>query len=242
MNLMMPRPGYFAVLCLTALFSAGTVCSSPDATSTQSLLVGPHTIITLSPEHGGPLSNNHHVLGSGIGFEFAVSRTISEQFALRLTLGISGVDTADSTASAEGAPVPPGVEYSDVESSVLPVRYFLSAEYRAAAGASPHAPLFSLFAGLGAVTHFLDTKYTITNDSTGEIFHYSASPHKTRVALTLGVSMTFRLSSHLGVAVGTGTDLFLNSPHNDTTEGDFAGPLYDYSGSWGIRLGLAWLW
>lgn len=39
---------------------------------------------------------------------------------------------------------------------------------------------------------------------------------------------------------GVGADLFLDSAEDEITNGDFARPLYDYSGSWGARLGLAW--
>ncbi len=200
----------------------------------------------LSVEYASPFKQDWSAVESGTGAELALVTPSPQGLGLRFSLGWSGIGI-DENHHAVGngwavplPPLPPNLRVSDQRQSMDAFRTFLSLQYRTLPPRNvPNAPEFTVFGGVGFITHDMHSEMTISNDSTGQAFWYSADKTSTTPALTLGCAGSVMFTPRVGVEASLSTDILLNEDDEMSTDGaNEFDAMHNYDGSWAWRLGL----
>lgn len=197
----------------------------------------------LSVEYASPFDKDGSSATSGSGAELALVTPSPQGLGLRLSLGWSGIDVDNDRDWVEygaGAPLPPYLHVVDQKKSMDAFRTFLSLQYRTIPPRNvPTAPEFTVYGGLGFITHDMQIDMTVADDSTGRTYWSSDNKTETTPAITLGCAGSVMFTPRVGVEASLSTDILLNEDDRFITDGmrGFAS-MHDYDGSWAWRLGL----
>jgi hypothetical protein len=197
----------------------------------------------LSVEYASPFDKDGSAATSGSGAELALVTPSPQGLGFRLSLGWSGIDVNDDrnwAGDGLGAPLPPHLHVVDQKKSMDAFRTFLSLQYRTFPPQNvPNAPEFTVFGGIGFITHDMQIDMTVADDSTGRTYWYSDNKTSTTPALTLGCSGSVMFTPRVGMEASLSTDILLDEERGFTTDGMYGfNAMHDYDGSWAWRLGL----
>ena len=186
-----------------------------------------YDLLRLAPAFGGDITAS---LGRGYGVRFTLGR-----LGLRADKGLPLV-----------SPAPPPIDSSRVlvgrTYDLTAVRYFASLEYSTGRGRrSPGASFFTLFAGAGVVSHFVEHRATFL-DTAGQISRVGADDVITKFAVTFGGNISVMVTRSIGVDLAAQTDLVFAKENYDCTDCvDVFRGLYAYDGILELRLGVIFL-
>ncbi|MDD4051499.1 MAG: hypothetical protein PHR28_06340 [candidate division Zixibacteria bacterium] len=197
----------------------------------------------LSVEYASPFDKDGSSATSGSGAELALVTPSPQGLGLRLSLGWSGIDVDDDrnwAGDGVGAPLPPYVHVVDQRKSMDAFRTFFSLQYRTFPPRNvPNVPEFTVFGGIGFITHDMHAETTIANDSPGQFFWYADDKTEATPALTLGCAGSVMFTPRVGVEASLSTDILLNEDDYFTADGMHGfDSMHDYDGSWAWRVGL----
>jgi hypothetical protein len=197
----------------------------------------------LNPSLTMPAEKQNTFITSGMGFDGDAILVLDDRFALRLSVGRSGLRVDDDVVAAYYTPAvrPPVDRFRiiDKKFDMSALRYFISGQYYwYPQNRSPGAVMYSIHTGIGGVSHYIDYEIYIIDDSTGQIYDNIVDTTLTYLAFTFGADATVFLSRRVGVNLGIGFDLIPVFEEGCMDCFSWTDRLTAYDATMNLRLGM----